>query len=372
MSAILRYPGGKGRFAKILAANVAASANDTLIEPFAGGGAAGLTLLKQNVITKLILVEKDPRVAAFWIKLRQDSNFARQVEDFTFASKEPHTKDIGELESRKKCLEDELERLKKSDVGMWTLVKNRCSFGGYLGGGLLVKGFGRPADAEKDSKGHRQYSYYEGVGSQWNGANLAKNIRSIHELFEANKIDFIFGDAFEQLPKYSNAFAFVDPPYTLGENAPGEGLYKENEIDHTRLFDILAERTAPWIATYNNCERVRTLVSRYPFKIGETKMNRLHADTDDTQQKDYKELVICPKHQNLILEKSMGRPKGSKNSTSDVTSVVGSVISSVETAPILSLSERRAAYDRKLVKRLHAEYQNGTYDLPEFIRLLRG
>ena len=55
-------PAAKDDSRKLLAANVAASANDTLIEPFAGGGAAGLTLLKQNVITKLILVEKNLRV----------------------------------------------------------------------------------------------------------------------------------------------------------------------------------------------------------------------------------------------------------------------------------------------------------------------
>jgi DNA adenine methylase len=302
---ILRYPGGKGRFANILANNVLSTGIRTLIEPFAGGGAAGLTLLKNGVIDKLVLVELDARVAAFWKKLESDSNFAKQVEQFKYASKEPNTKDDDELEKRRQILADELSKLEKSDLGMWTLVKNRCSFGGYLDGGLLVKGFGRPSQGP--------YEYYEGVGSQWNGKNLSLKISRVHEQFKQGKIVFVEGDAFIELLKYPNAFAFIDPPYTHGKNSPGKGLYKENDINHIKLFELLSSRKSPWLATYNNCEEVRKLARQFGFQYKKVKMSRLHANTDKDNQETYKEIIVCPTNQNLILEDNVGRPRGSKN-----------------------------------------------------------
>lgn len=304
-AAILRYPGGKGRFAPILAQNVLDTGNRVLIEPFAGGAAAGLTLLKFHTIDQLVLVEKDPRVAAFWRKLRDDPKFSTQVSEFKWASKTPHTKDEAELARRRDVLQEVLDKMQKNDLGMWTLVKNRCSFGGYLNGGLLLKGFGRPTKTP--------YEYYEGVGSQWNGDSLAVKIRSVHELFQANKIQFYEGDAFTELPKFPSAFAFIDPPYTHGEDSPGEGLYQENQVDHERLFQILSARKGPWLATYNNCVEVRELANKYQCQIKMVKMSRLHADTDQQNLEQYSEIIICPEGQKLTGDKIMGRPKGSKN-----------------------------------------------------------
>jgi hypothetical protein len=53
-----------------------------LIEPFTGGGVVGLSLLNNNLIKRLVLVEKDKRVAAFWRAALFDSRFAGRVEEF--------------------------------------------------------------------------------------------------------------------------------------------------------------------------------------------------------------------------------------------------------------------------------------------------
>ena len=298
---ILRYPGGKGRFAKTLERFVVESKCDTMIEPFAGGAAAGLTLLKNGVIKKLILVELDPRVAAFWIKVRDDKGFSKQIKEFKYARKlgpnDEEQKEDSDLEERRDNLLKELEELEKNDLGMWTLVKNRCSFGGYLDGGLLVQGFGRPA-AKYDKSGNRlnEYRYYEGVGSQWNGETLAEKVSKIHEWFVArpSKIEFIQGDALKVLPEYSGAFAFIDPPYSVKDDDPGVDLYQENKLDHEKLFKILQTRKTPWLATYNNSAEVRKLAGDHGCVCHEVNMSRLHADADKKSGATYNELVILP------------------------------------------------------------------------------
>ena len=298
--AILRYPGGKGRFAGILAANVKESGCTTLIEPFAGGAAAGLTLLENETIIKLVLVELDPRVAKFWETIRDDKGFAQRVMDFEWAPKYPLLVQNAALEKRRQKLKEALTSLKKNDMGMWTLVKNRCSFGGYLNGGLLLKGFGKPtaAAAKRGDMG----AGYQGVGSQWNRETLTKRIKKAHEWFKTGKIVFIRGNAFKHLREYPDCFAFVDAPYSCGADAPGKGLYDKHKVDHARLFEILKERKN-WLATYNDSSEVRDLVSD-GFEISKVKMSRLHADTDQRKEKSYGEIVITPKGQKFISKES--------------------------------------------------------------------
>lgn len=302
---ILRYPGGKGRFANVLKVNIESSGCKTLIEPFAGGAAAGLTLLENGTINRLILVELDHRVAAFWKKIKNDSGFAKQIRDFEGAPKLPLLRCDSSLKKRRNNLNGALKRLEKDDLGMWTLVKNRCSFGGYLNGGLLLKGFGKPT-AEKAKKG-AEGSGYQGVGSQWNSDSLAKRVEKAHEQFCNGNIIFIEGDAFKELPKHPEAFAFIDAPYSCGIDAPGRGLYQNHQVDHKHLFDVLKRRAAPWLATYNDSSDVRTLAKEYEFEINTVKMSRLHANADkraretaqDNHEKiqPYKEVVLTPKGQ---------------------------------------------------------------------------
>src|SRR6266481_1206815 len=79
---LLRYPGGKQWFAEILRRNVEASGNRVLIEPFAGGASAGISLLLSKTIDTLILVELDARVSAFWNAVLDDPGFADRVAQF--------------------------------------------------------------------------------------------------------------------------------------------------------------------------------------------------------------------------------------------------------------------------------------------------
>ena len=63
-----RYPGGKTWFVPALRKwlNNKSKKPSLLIEPFAGGGIIGLTAAFESLSKKVLMVEKDPWVAAVW------------------------------------------------------------------------------------------------------------------------------------------------------------------------------------------------------------------------------------------------------------------------------------------------------------------
>ena len=230
---IFRYPGGKKWFsvhALLLLGtvllerkNVAFPSAKLLIEPFAGGAVVGLTLLNSDLADRLLLVEKDARVAAFWKTALSDPHFADRVERF-------------------RCTRKNVENVCANpdrDPAFWTLVKNRCAVGGNLTGGLM-----------KD------------VSCRWNGPRHADGLRTIRNL--SPRIEFIEGDGIGVLRKHADdptAVAFVDPPYVIA----GKGLYRQGVIDHSALFDVLASWGGFWMMTYDDSQTIRKLVKKHGF-----------------------------------------------------------------------------------------------------------
>ncbi len=201
-----------------------------LLEPFAGGGVVGLSLLNNNLIERLLLVEKDARVAAFWRAALSDSRFADRVERF-------------------RCTRNNVEAVcakPDHDPAFWTLVKNRCAVGGNLTGGLM-----------KD------------VSCRWNGKVHAAALRQIRKL--STRIQFVEGDGVQSLRDHAddpNAAAFVDPPYV----AAGRGLYRLWDVDHTAIFDVLARWKGFWLMSYDNAPEIRRLLKKHRFVYREAPM----------------------------------------------------------------------------------------------------
>jgi DNA adenine methylase len=201
-----------------------------LIEPFAGGGVVGLSLLDKNLIKRLVLVEKDPRVAAFWRAALYDSDFADRVEKF-------------------RCTRKNVESVcgnPERDLAFWTLVKNRCSVGGNLNGGLMKK-----------------------VCCRWNGKAHADALRRIRSL--SPRVEFLERDGVEALREHANnpnAAAFVDPPYVVA----GRGLYQHWKVDHAAIFDVLARWKGLWIMTYDSAPEIKRLLKKHRFVYREAPM----------------------------------------------------------------------------------------------------
>ncbi len=264
---ILRYPGGKKRISPDLRLlfnlvvrslhlyypgedreeTVRLGGPKFLLEPFAGGAVVGLTLLNSNVVERLILVEKDDRVAAFWKTALRDSHFADHVEKF-------------------RCTRKNVEHVLDNpdrDLPFWTLVANRCSFNGKLNGGI-----------SKD------------VSYNWNGKVHAEALRRIRQL--SDRIEFIEGDGVKLLRDHANdldASSFVDAPYF----EKGKTLYREWKVDPSEVFEALASWRGFWLMTYDCVPEIKQLLKRHGFTYREFL-------TQSNNGKVTKELLMRSRH----------------------------------------------------------------------------
>ena len=69
---------------------------------------------------------------------------------------------------------------------------------------------------------------------------------------------------------------FVDPPYTAGGKRAGKRLYARSEIDHTGLFELLADMNADFLATYDMTDEILTLVRKHGFHVIQVLMKNTH------------------------------------------------------------------------------------------------
>jgi DNA adenine methylase len=111
----------------------------TIVEPFAGSGIVGLTLLNEGCGERLVLAEKDKDYLAFWRAALSDSNFSYRVSAWTERAL------ALPLAEQKPFVLASLKKMKVNDPGFWTLLRSRIAFsgrkvGGYMGeqsGGIL-------------------------------------------------------------------------------------------------------------------------------------------------------------------------------------------------------------------------------------------
>ena len=230
----LRYPGGKTWLIPHIRAWLGAmdSKPRLLIEPFAGGAIVSLTAVMEEMVESSLLAEIDHDVAAFWHSaLRQGRELCDLIYRF-----EPTRQDVEALAQTEP--EQPLER------GFRTLVLNRTRRGGILAAGASLSRNGENG---------------KGVASRWYPQTLTSRLRRISAY--ADRIDFRETDGMRLLEEYAGshgAVVFADPPYTAGGKRAGQRLYSHHQIDHPRLFEILADTRAKFMLTYDYARKSRT------------------------------------------------------------------------------------------------------------------
>ena len=234
----LRYPGGKAKlgpyFARILA-NQNTSIH-TYAEPYAGGAGAGLYLLSEGYVDRILINDLNPGIAAFWRSiLNSTEEFIERVE----------TEDVT-LESWHRHRETYLNPLGTSDLdlGFATFFLNRCNRSGIL--------TARPIGGLDQTGAWK-------IDARFNRTALSARIRHIHSL--RARISVTEKHALEFLTTVSRrvnpVLLYADPPYLV----KGEELYMSAHSweDHEELARILLKTRHPWILTYDFDERVRNL-----------------------------------------------------------------------------------------------------------------
>jgi len=243
-----RYPGGKTwlipTVRQWLKQNQKAS---LLIEPFAGGGIVSLTAAFEKLVDQITMIEIDPEIAAVWEILLSDKNKWLADKILSFNLDYPNIKT--EFDNPDKQLQD---------TAFCTILKNRIYHGG-----ILAKGSGMIKNGENG----------KGLASRWYPKTLHDRIRAID--FVKKKINFITGDAFDVIEQNLNktqAYFFIDPPYTVA----GKRLYTFFDVDHERLFSLVTQLNGKFLLTYDDTPEIRQLADKFNLQYRTIPMKTTH------------------------------------------------------------------------------------------------
>ena len=248
----LRYPGGKTWLIPHIRAWLAPiqPRPRTLIEPFCGGGIVALTAVCESLVEQCFMAELDHDVAAFWhAALRHNAELCHLVSEF-----EPTRESVSALANQ--APRELLEH------GFRTLVLNRTRRGGILAPGAALTKTG------ENNKG---------LASRWYPDTIIQRLRNIEA--HAPQINFCEADGLDLLEVIADApgtVAFIDPPYTAGGKRAGRRLYSHSQIDHRRLFKILAQSPVDFLMTYDRSPEIAELIAEYGFHAVEVVMKNTH------------------------------------------------------------------------------------------------
>jgi DNA adenine methylase len=222
----------------------------TLIEPFCGGDIVALTAVCESLVEQCFMAELDHDVAAFWhVALRHSDELCHLVSEF-----EPTRESVS-------ALADQAPR-GLLEHGFRTLVLNRTRRGGILAPGAALTKSG------ENNKG---------LASRWYPETIIHRLRNIEA--HAAQINFCEADGLdllEVIAEVPGTVAFIDPPYTAGGKRAGRRLYSHSQIDHRRLFKILAQSSVDFLMTYDRSPEIAELIAEYGFHAVEVVMKNTH------------------------------------------------------------------------------------------------
>jgi DNA adenine methylase len=232
-----------GYLADILAANTLSPT--LLVEPFAGGASVSLQLLADGVVDSIGLVDRDPRIAAFWRVVFFDTDWlVEQVRSVDL-----------DLDTWRRFKHDAAQTDRERALAC--LYLNRTSFSGILA---------PRAGPIGGTRGPFDPSYF---ACRFPRETLERRIRMLEKL--RDRVRFVWCLDWRQalgriremqrrstLPE--QVTYYVDPPFF--DKAERLYTYHFKASDHRRLRDVLVAMDPsdePWILSYDSLPRVRDL-----------------------------------------------------------------------------------------------------------------
>lgn len=239
----LRYPGGKASLAGPLAnlLNTLDSHITCYVEPYAGGAGAGITLLREGIVDRLVINDIDPAVYSFWKTVTTEND--RLVEQI---GKVPLT--IEEWK-RQRAIYRNPNTGVGFELGFAFFYLNRTNRSGILTGGVIG--------------GLQQNGAYK-IGARFNRETLADRIRALPEIGDRITVTAKDGRTIiKEYAKREDTFMYIDPPYV----GAGSRLYLKSfdRPDHINLANTIKETEPPyWLMTYDDAPLVRELYRGFP------------------------------------------------------------------------------------------------------------
>ncbi len=237
----LRYPGGKARFAPLIADVINSNrlSGGHYLEPYAGGAGVALVLLMDGLVRHIHINDADPAVAVFWRAAVQES-----AELINLVANEPVTMDAWHYWRSIMLGGTDGTQLQR---GFATLFMNRTNRSGILKGGV-VGGKAQSGSYKLDARFMRDELCLrlERIGRHAGAI-------SVHEE-DAHKLLL---RCHQFLP--SKSLIYLDPPYYV----KGAGLYRNfyKHEDHAQIARLLSNSRfrRPWIVSYDNAVQIRMM-----------------------------------------------------------------------------------------------------------------
>lgn len=242
----LRYPGGKGKLSKFMAAIVRANglSDGRYIEPYAGGAGIAWELLITGVVRRVLINDISPQVFAFWTSvLSHTDELCRRIWDVPLSVEEW---------DRQKATFRRPEDVSTLELGVSCFYLNRTNRSGILNGGLIG--------------GRSQHGRWR-MNARFNREDLVRRISKIAEC--RARIEVTCSDALEFIRENLDNFGekdliYIDPPYF----EKGRMLYYDayGPDDHVAVAELLSGVHGPkWVVSYDDVEAIRGL---YEFTSG--------------------------------------------------------------------------------------------------------
>ena len=254
----LRYPGGKGKLSRFMAAIVRANglSDGRYIEAYAGGAGIAWELLITGVVRRVLINDISPQVFAFWTSvLCHTDELCRRIRDVPLSVEEW---------DRQKEIFRRPEDASMLDLGVSCFYLNRTNRSGILNGGLI---------------GGRTQEGKWRMDARFNREDLVRRITKIADC--RGRIEVTCADAVEFVREKSGGFGekdliYIDPPYF----EKGRLLYYDayGPDDHAAVAQLLSELEGPrWVVSYDDVEAIRRLYAFTPslqYTIGYSARNR--------------------------------------------------------------------------------------------------
>lgn len=238
----LRYPGGKAALAGLFADLVADLGLDSpvYVEPYAGGAGAGIALLRQGLVRRLVINDYDPAVYAFWRSVTE-----RNEELVELVRTVPLTIDEWRHQREVYRSGDPTDTLA---LGFAFFYLNRTNRSGVLRGGV-IGGLAQEGNYKIDARFNRQ--------------TLSERLRALGDLSDRITVSDLDGrTVIRGYAHDPSVLMYIDPPYVQA----GSRLYLNafDARDHEALARIVDEVDgAHWLMTYDVAPLIEKLYAHH-------------------------------------------------------------------------------------------------------------
>jgi len=256
----LRYPGGKFKYLTLFKEIIEKDNKiDTLVEPFCGGAGLGLALLKNNVISKLVINEYDRIIYLFWDSvLNNTSELISLIKNTNLT--------IDELKKWKKLYTDNefLKSFEDVEIAYGFFIINRASRSGIFNSGPIG--------------GWKQNGKYL-IDARFNKDNLVEKINYIgskKDSIEIYNYDYqeFFSKYLQENPsiniKHNKLFYFDPPYYKMGKQLYNK-YFKKQQHEELEVF-LKNISNYKWILSYDNDPEILKIFAN--FKRKNTELNQ--------------------------------------------------------------------------------------------------